>query len=414
MRKELLQVKQARQAAMDILKPSQKDLEHGLELHKNSIVCDTYAFAPNAPFASTKLHELAAAGASLLEFNDSKEEMTMLGHLSNSNLRKEFIELWKASGVTCIFQNAGREIESPQHLIKRLSYFTYLTDMMPNFLKRATAPKDILEAKKADKACMYYSGNAVPLAGRRESLREELSFIKIFFYLGMRMMHLTYNRRNIIGDGCAESADAGLSDFGRIVIKEMNKVGMICDVAHCGNKTSLEAACLSDKPVVASHTGVLAVNKHIRCKPDDVIKAVADTGGYIGICSIPGFLGQNGDINAMLHHIDYIAENFGTDYVAIGTDIAATVSGYEEELKKVEISSLNNCKTWASFWPPGSSGLSLKYPKKNRQSLSWLNWPLFTVGLVQHGYSDSDIQKIIGGNMLRVTDAVLPKNMSIK
>lgn len=414
MGKELLQIRQARQAAMDILKPSRRDLEHGLELHKNSIVCDTYGFAPKAPFNSVEYHELLNNGASLRELNDFNEETSSLGHLSKPELRKEFIELWKAAGVTCIFQNAGREIEIPQQLAKRLSYFNYITDMMPDFLTRATRPEDILKAKKINKSCMYYSGNAVPVAGRWESLREELSFIKIFFYMGMRMMHLTYNRRNILGDGCSESSDAGLSDFGRAAVKEMNRVGMICDVAHCGNKTSLEAARISDKPMVASHTGVFSINEHIRCKSDEIIKAIADTGGYVGISCIPGFLGQNGDINSLLCHIDYVVEKFGPDYVTIGTDVSTTLSGYEDELKKIETSPLNNCKDWASFWPPGTTGLSIKYPEKNRQSLEWLNWPLFTVGLVQHGYSDSDIQKIIGGNMLRVANAVLPENMKIR
>ena len=113
-----------------------------------------------------------------------------------------------------------------------------------------------------------------------------MGLLKIFYQLGIRMMHLTYNRRNMIGDGCAEESNAGLSDFGRAVVKEMNRLGIIVDVAHSGEKTSLEAARLSDRPVVASHSGARALNDHFRCKSDELIKAICDTGGYIGVCCI--------------------------------------------------------------------------------------------------------------------------------
>ena len=89
---------------------------------------------------------------------------------------------------------------------------------------------------------------------RWESAEEELHLLKLFFMMGIRMMHLTYNRRNMLGDGCAELANGGLSDFGAMAIREMNRVGIIVDVAHSGWQTSLEAVKASSKPVVASHS----------------------------------------------------------------------------------------------------------------------------------------------------------------
>ena len=140
-----------------------------------------------------------------------------------------------------------------------------------------------------------------------------MRYIRIFFQLGIRIMHLTYNRRNMIGDGCTEPANGGISDFGRAVVAEMNRVGVIVDVAHSGWQTSLEAAQASERPMVASHSGCCAVNIHDRCKPDEVIRAIVETAGYIGICAIPGFLGGSGDISALLNHVDYVAKNFGVD-----------------------------------------------------------------------------------------------------
>ncbi|MFA6717439.1 MAG: membrane dipeptidase, partial [Victivallaceae bacterium] len=108
-------------------------------------------------------------------------------------------------------------------------------------------------------------------------------YIHVFFEFGVRMMHLTYNRRNLIGDGCGEPDDGGLSAFGRQVIAEMNRVGIIPDVAHCGQRTSLEAAQESGLPVVASHSACHSLAEHCRAKTDEVIEAIAKSGGYIGI-----------------------------------------------------------------------------------------------------------------------------------
>ena len=219
------------------------------------------------------------------------------------------------------------------------------------------------------------------------------------------MMHLTYNRRNAIGDGCGESANAGLSDFGRAAIAEMNRVGVIIDVAHSGLKTSLEAAQTSQKPIVASHSGAWELTPHCRCKNDDVIGAIVDTGGLIGITNIPAFLGKSGDIAALLDHIDYVANRFGTDYVAIGTDNPYTAASVFEQKSPAGRPARTR---WEALWPEDDPLFSPMWKQEQQiQSLVWTNWPLFTVGLVQRGYVDEDIRKIIGGNFLRVATEVL-------
>ena len=220
------------------------------------------------------------------------------------------------------------------------------------------------------------------------------------------MMHLTYQRRNMIGDGCGEASDGGLSDFGRAVVAEMNRVGVIVDVAHSGWKTSLDAAKTSQKPMVASHTVCAALNEHIRSKPDEVIKAIVDTGGMVGICCIPSFLGGTGDIAAMMDHIDHVVRKFGPDHVGIGTDVAYTSRNSAAENKKIPPRHKARAE-FRSLWPDGSLTAPATAHPKARQSMAWTNWPLFTVGMVQRGYSDEDIRKILGGNMLRVARDVL-------
>ena len=399
-------IQQARRVALDILKPSEKDLKHGLELHADSLVFETYGFAPRAAVDGDAIRRAAEAGASPVELKDMREEMSMTRYATDPAERAEFMEAWEAAGVTCIFQNAGEEGQDPMRLIKRLARFTHATDLMPRFMPKAVTAGDVETARKENRHCLYFSGNGVPLRQQWLSLEDELRYVRVFFQLGIRMMHLTYQRRNMIGDGCGEATDGGLSDFGRAVVAEMNRVGVIVDIAHSGWQTSLDAAKASSKPMVASHTVCAAINEHIRSKPDEVIEAIVDTGGMVGICCIPSFLGGQGHIGAMLDHIDHVVRKFGADRVGIGTDVAYTSRNAAAQNKKIPPRAKAR-KEFRSLWPDDSLTPPPGAHPKARQSMAWTNWPLFTVGLVQRGYSDDEIRKILGGNMLRVARDVL-------
>lgn len=399
-------IRSAREIALDILQPSEAQLQHGLKLHAESLVFDAYGFAPRAALDGDRMRRAIEEGASPLELQDLREDMSMTRVATDPREEQEFRQAFEAAGVTCIFQNAGEEGQDPMRLLKRLARFTYTTDLLRDFVRRAVTPEDIVAAHEAGRHALYFSGNGVPLVQDWESVPDELRYVRVFFQLGIRMMHVTYNRRNMLGDGCAERANGGLSDFGRAAVKEMNRVGVIVDVAHSGWQTSLESAQVSEKPMVASHTACVGLHNHIRNKPAEVIKAICDTGGLIGICCIPSYLGGDGDIKALLDHVDYMTQRFGVDHVAIGTDVAYTSRHAAQENRKVP----RRPKTrtpWRSLWPPDA----FIPRKKEHESIVWTNWPLFTVGLVQRGYKDEDIQKILGGNVMRVARAALPEEM---
>ena len=402
-------MQQGRSVAKNILKPTRSQMEHGLELHSASVVCDAYGFAPNTALDGDFIKTLLERGISEEGWSDLIEEMHMMRCLTDAKEREEYLQAWEASGVTCVFQNAGVENNVWYQILKRFARFTHVTDVLRDLYVRATLPDDILVAKRQKKRCLYLSANAVPLRQEWNSVSDELYSIRMLFQMGCRMMHLTYNRRNMLGDGCAEPANGGLSDLGRAVVAEMNRVGVIVDVAHSGWQTSLEAAKVSKCPVVASHSVCCALNPHIRGKPDDVIRAIVERNGYIGITCVPAFLGRTGDIASLLDHIDHVARTFGVDHVAIGTDHGYMSSQEEAEWGKF---SRNQAapRSFASFWPRTDPLFDKKWQQDSQvQSLAWTNWPLFTVGLVQRGYSDADIGKIIGGNVVRVIRECWPK-----
>jgi membrane dipeptidase len=394
-------IRAARDAAIAVLKPNEKDLEHALELHSQSLVVESYGFSPRSAIDGDAMRLAIEAGANSQELDDLHTEMLLARVADDPSQQQEYLDAWNASGVTCVLQNAGEEGNAPLRLLKRLAYFTYLTDRLRNYVSRAAVPGDIEAAKKQGRHCLYLTGNGVPLPQEWNSVTEELSYIRLFFQLGIRMMHLTYNRRNVLGDGCAEPADAGISDLGRAAVAEMNRAGVIVDVAHSGWRTSLEAAKASSKPVVASHSGAVAVYRHIRSKPDEVIRAIADSGGFVGVYCIASFLGRGGDLSAMIDHIEYLVKRFGADHVAIGTDIAYIPGRAEAEYRKMGRRPKARTR-YEAFWPPGA------LDGRSHPSLAWTNWPMFTVGMVQRGISDADIQKILGRNVMRVARAAFP------
>jgi membrane dipeptidase len=403
-------IQDARQIALSVLKPDARQLEHGMRLHAESLVCEPYGFAPHFAIDGDAFQVAAKAGASNQELLDLREEMFMTRGATDARERAEFLEAFRASGITCIFQNAGEEGNDPVRLIKRLSRFTYLTDAMRDDLFKAVTPDDIVKARKHDRLCLYLTTNGVPLLQRWDNVRDELGVISQFFHLGVRAMHLTYNRRNPIGDGAGEPANAGLSEFGKAVVAEMNRVGVIVDVAHSGWRTALEAAKASGKPVMASHTTCASVYKHIRAKPDETLKAICDSGGLFGICVLPQYLGGTGDIRALLDHLDYAIKTFGAEHVAISTDVAYT--SRHETAERAKVSARNGVSPlalpssrWEHLWPPDS----YRPAPQAAQTTAWTNWPLFTVGLVQRGHSDETIRKVLGENALRVARANFPK-----
>lgn len=387
-------IEQARAAALEVLKPTPAQLQHGLELHAASLVFESYGFSPRAAMDVDAYNKVADEGASPLELSDLREEMGMTRCVTDPQQQAQYKEAWEAAGVTCILQNAGEECQAALRVLRRLARFTYVCDMLRDFVSKAATPADVVTAKKQGRHCLYFSSNAVPLVEQWESAPTELEYIRVFFQLGIRMMHMTYNRRNMLGDGCGESTNGGLSDFGRMAVAEMNRIGIIPDVAHSGWQTSLETAQVSQRPVMISHSVCDALNHHCRAKPDNVIKAVCDKGGVMGICLIRGFLGGSGDIAAVLDHIDYLVKHFGADYPAIGMDIGHSCRSSGEKKKTAAV---RGRARWEKLWPPGSLGGG------THPSLAWTNWPMLTVGMVQRGYSDQDIQKVLGGNVLRVT-----------
>ena len=232
--------------------------------------------------------------------------------------RREFFEAFRASGVTAIFENAGEEGNDPLRLLGHLAHFTYTTDLLRDTLFKAVKPSDVPRAKEAGKFCLAFTTNGVPLS-QRWAKRDEFRELGLFHQLGVRMMHLTYNRRNPLGDGAGEPNDGGLSDFGRQAIAEMNRLGVIVDVAtpaapQPGGRKALRGRW----PRATRPAGACTDTSGASPTRSSARSAIRGRSGPVH----PRFLGGSGDIAAFLDHIDYAIKTFGADHAAVGTDVA--------------------------------------------------------------------------------------------
>ena len=229
------------------------------------------------------------------------------------------------------------------------------------------------------------------------ALGQDLDNLNMLHEFGLNMLQLTYNSMNFVGAGCTERTDAGVSSYGVKFIERMNELGIIVDTGHCGHQTTLDACEISKQPVVASHTCAQGIYNHARGKSDEEIEAIAKTGGVIGVVTHPSLLSDADEVTMehFLNHIDYIAKLVGHKHVGIGTDWP--VSMPEQTFRMA----LEKCAPKVGFRP--QDRLSIGMTKGYRDYREFIN---ITRGLVSRGYSDDEIRDIVGGNWLRVMEAV--------
>lgn len=388
-------VKRSWESALSILNPSSKELDYALQLHRESLVWDAYAFVPTRISNLKLLEQCINEGASRNEIKNRLENDSQVNFLQDSKMRSEYATAWEKSGVDCVFLNCGEESNHIDTLLKRFARYKHSADLYPDMLRFCSFPDAVSNAAQEKIPAIYPTCNGVPLPDRLESGEEALTFLETFFQLGIRMMHMTYNRNNLLGGGCAEGNDIGLSDLGKAAIKEMNRLGIIPDISHSSQNTSIDSAKLSSKPVVASHSVAKSLTGHFRGKEDETIKAICDSGGYIGVCWIPGFLGGSGKIDAALDHLEYLIKKFSAKHVAIGSDRGANCGNSEKS--DIQYKSRN---IFESHWPKQRYAMDVNI--EMYESLDWTNWPLITVGLHQRGFSDQEIKLVIGENVKRV------------
>ena len=234
-------------------------------------------------------------------------------------------------------------------------------------------------------------------------IENELDRLDVLYGLGVRSIGIAYSEGNALGGGLKEPRDGGLTTFGRKAVERMNKLGLAIDISHSGDQTSMDTIEVSSKPIFITHAGARALWNSRRLKPDDIIKACAAKGGVIGIEAAPHTTitskHPRHTIESFMEHFEYCVDLVGIDHVAFGPDV---LFGDHVGLHTTLTDALSI----------GASRGGLEYPKV--EFVDGLEspaeaFPNIVRWLVKHGYSDDDIGKAVGGNVMRVLKEVWAK-----
>ncbi len=223
------------------------------------------------------------------------------------------------------------------------------------------------------------------------AFEDQVGYVSLFKELGVGIAQLTYNTQNQVGSGCYESQDSGLSDFGREIVAEMNRVGMLCDLSHVGATTSRDAILVSTKPVCYSHCLPAGLKAHPRNKADEELRFIVDRGGFVGVTMFPPFLakGVNSTVDDYIAAIDYVVNLAGEDSVGIGTDFT---QGQPPAFFEWITHDKGNARVLTDFGEI-----------VNPQGIRTIGeFPNLTAAMARAGWPEPKIRKIMGENWVRL------------
>ncbi len=294
-----------------------------------------------------------------------------------------------SSGITAI--NVTVSADTFEATTRNIALWQGEADRYPALLSVVRRHSDIARAKK--------DGTLGLMLGfqNTEMIERDLTRLEVFYRLGIRIIQLTYNDRNLIGDGCLEPGNAGLSAFGRQAVERMNALGIAIDLSHCGTQTTADGIAASTRPPLITHSGCREVYRHPRSKEDRELKAMADKGGVVGIYFMP-FIGQGTGApttEMLMRQIEHALKVCGTEHVGIGSDLSTMPIDETPDYLR-EAKSFVDFRTSRGISAPDESR-PLFIPELNHSR----RLEGVARGLQQRRYPAAVIEKVIGGNFHR-------------
>jgi membrane dipeptidase len=306
----------------------------------------------------------------------------------------EYLDWYREGGVTALAPTIA-STESARVCLNRLAAWHRLFRERADLLL-VRAAQDIETAKRSGRLGIYLHFQGT------DPIEDNLDLIDVYKALGVGVVQLTYNVRNRVGDGCEEPGDPGLSRFGVKLVQRLNQARVIVDCSHTGLRTSLDAVERSSAPVILSHSNVAQLHRSPRNVGFELIDAIARTGGVIGVVGFPGMVAASTapSLDELVAHIDAIVQRVGIDHVGLGIDYYMGQSGVanDEEARRGYDEAIRS-GVWTTAYPPPPH----RYPAGIETPRTL---PNLTGRLLERGYTESDIRKVLGENWVRVMRAV--------
>ena len=289
----------------------------------------------------------------------------------------------KAAGFDAITVNIGFGEQGPEEHLRMIAALRHWLLARPQEYLLLQQAGDVERARATGRLAVGFDIEGANAVG------DQLSLIQLYYDLGVRWMLMAYNTSNRAGGGCQDE-DGGLTNFGRAMVQEMERVGMLLCLSHTGHRTVREVLAMATQPLIFSHSNCAALHAHPRNIPDELIRACAATGGVVGINGVGIFLGKN-DISSETYarHVDHVVQLVGPAHVSIALDYVFDLRELEEHVEKMK-----------GTFPPGLGyelGARFVPPEQLEE---------IVVTLQGWGYSDTDLTALLGGNLLRLAKQV--------
>ncbi|MGB4138145.1 MAG: membrane dipeptidase [Microbacterium sp.] len=303
-----------------------------------------------------------------------------------AELSVEHIDRMRRGGVTAVNHTVCEPYAGTVDALRQFRRTREWIQQHADEVELALTPADVRAAKENGREAIVLGPQDTEMIGA------DLDLLGVFHDLGMRFLQLTYQRQNLIGAGCGEAEEVGLSHLGRDFIAEMNALGIVVDVSHCSQRTGRDAMERSERPVVVTHAFCDALSPHIRAKSDDFIRALGAQGGVMGITTLSGFLyypdepRRRPDLKRFAEHVAHAVDLAGVESVAVATDYEETL--YQDAYEKSAVTSMVGGWGWQERRAVGMEDGSC--------------FPNITQALMDQGFSDEEVRLILGENWLRV------------
>ena len=305
-------------------------------------------------------------------------------------LSAEMVANARASGITAVNLTVS-SAPNVADTFRDVGYWERELQAHPDVLVKIYSVADLRRAKETRRLGLIYGfQNASMLEG-------DASNLDVFQRFGVRIIQITYNDRNLLGDGCLEPANAGLSRHGRDVVARMNDLRMLVDLSHCGLQTTADGIATSSRPVAITHSGCRGVFDHPRSKTDDILRALANKGGVIGIYMMPFINAQGQPMAAdLVKQIECAVKVCGEDHVGIGSDLSITPHVVNAEYEAKHRRFVEGRKAHGIATPREEDYMFVKDLNVPRRL------EMIADHLQSRGHSAARIEKIIGANWLRL------------
>ena len=384
--------------------------EEARQLHGEALVIDSQQPPATNGFLFTEnmkaaLKEYHARGMTRGQAGPLLNAMAAREIQTSGEAREQYLDFWAASGVNVAcgtYAGPGPFDQAFETSVTGIAQARAIVDALDDRMLLVLKADDIERAYRENKFGLIIDFQ------NTTAFSDKLERIDMFHNLGLRMCQLSYNSGTLVGEGCTEVHKSGLTYFGRAVVERLNELNVIVDVSHCSEQIGWDSLEVSSSPIVVSHSTSSAVCYHDRGKGDDLVKAVADKGGFFGVVVVPGFIQETTEatLEDFVDHVAHLVNVMGIDHVGVGTDKAGPGPGTDSMIE----------------WPAGMADdtLSPSLPgsvnysgfRKEEHRLTddyhivgfndFRDWPNLTVALAERGFNEEELRKLLGLNYLRV------------